>query len=76
MTKTIECRVTVDENHCALLQLPRDVEPGNHRLVVEISDAVRESTEGESFHLPLLSVGAWPDGLKLSRQEMYGDDGR
>jgi len=25
---------------------------------------------------PVISVGKWPDDLSLSREDMYGDDGR
>lgn len=25
---------------------------------------------------PVISVGAWPEGLSLRREDLYGDDGR
>ena len=30
----------------------------------------------EALNFPVMSVGKWPDGLSLSREDMYGDDGR
>ncbi len=29
-----------------------------------------------AFDFPVISVGQWPQNLTLSREEMYGDDGR
>lgn len=31
---------------------------------------------GTSFDFPVLSVGQWPQELGLSREELYGEDGR
>jgi hypothetical protein len=34
-------------------------------------------TERPPLDVPVLDVGPWPEGLELiSREEMYGDDGR
>ncbi|VAX06574.1 hypothetical protein MNBD_GAMMA26-274 [hydrothermal vent metagenome] len=33
-------------------------------------------TSKESLDFPVMSVGKWPDDLSLSREDMYGDDGR
>ncbi len=30
----------------------------------------------QSLNFPVMSVGKWPDDLSLSREDMYGDDGR
>jgi len=30
----------------------------------------------QSLDFPVISVGKWPDDLSLSREAMYGDDGR
>jgi hypothetical protein len=27
-------------------------------------------------HLPVISVGKWPEGLSRRREDLYGDDGR
>ncbi|HEX20602.1 MAG TPA: DUF2281 domain-containing protein [Acidiferrobacteraceae bacterium] len=34
------------------------------------------TTSKESLDFPVMSVGKWPDDLSLSREDMYGDDGR
>ena len=30
----------------------------------------------KSLDFPVMSVGKWPSDLSLSREDMYGDDGR
>lgn len=30
----------------------------------------------QPFDFPVISVGQWPEGLSLRREDMYGDDGR
>ncbi len=35
---------------------------------------ITASTKALDF--PVISVGKWPDDLSLSREDMYGDDGR
>jgi hypothetical protein len=29
-----------------------------------------------ALEFPVISVGPWPKGLSLSREDLYGDDGR
>lgn len=37
----------------------------------------RKTTSGkQSLDFPVMSVGKWPSDLSLSREDMYGDDGR
>lgn len=33
-------------------------------------------TSKESLDFPVMSVGKWPNDLSLSREDIYGDDGR
>jgi hypothetical protein len=32
--------------------------------------------QSADFDFPVISVGQWPQGLIIDREEMYGDDGR
>jgi hypothetical protein len=34
------------------------------------------ATDKEPLDFPVISVGKWPEGLSLRREDMYGDDGR
>lgn len=55
-----------------------------HQAVREaMREILTESEQKESglkrppLDIPILDLGPWPEGLKLiSREEMYGDDGR
>jgi hypothetical protein len=33
-------------------------------------------TKGQEFDFPVIRIDDWPEDLSLSREEMYGDDGR
>ena len=71
--RTIEATVEVDEEHRASIQLPADVPPGPHRvvLVIEGEPPVR-SPLTFSAH----DVGPWPEGFTASREQIYDDSGR
>ncbi len=34
------------------------------------------TTNKQSLDFPVDDLGVWPEGLSLSREDMYGDDGR
>ena len=34
------------------------------------------TTSKQSLDFPVDDLGIWPEGLSLSREDMYGDDGR
>ncbi len=36
----------------------------------------KTTTGKQSLDFPVMSVGTWPNDLSLSREDMYGDDGR
>ena len=36
----------------------------------------KTTTSKQSLDFPVMSVGKWPNDLSLSREDMYGDDGR
>ncbi len=36
----------------------------------------KKANTGKSLDFPVMSVGQWPSDLSLSREDMYGDDGR
>lgn len=36
----------------------------------------KTTTGKQSLNFPVMSVGSWPSDLSLSREGMYGDDGR
>ncbi|MBD2043664.1 hypothetical protein [Microcoleus sp. FACHB-672] len=79
--KMIKTVATVTENRQMTVQLPPDISPGEHQVVLVIDEksvsevpAVKEKRPPLNF--PVRSYGAWPTDLSLRREDMYGDDGR
>jgi len=71
--KTIETTIVVDESHQATVQLPADVAPGPHRVVMMIEGP---TTARVTLTFASHDVGLWPEGFRIRREENYGDDGR
>jgi hypothetical protein len=75
--KTIRTTAVVDADHRATIQMPEDVAPGEHRVLVVIEGEASEGPASKTLvDFPVIDVGRWPEGLSLRREEMYGDDGR
>jgi hypothetical protein len=74
--KTIETTVLVTPEGTVTLQLPEDIAPGEHRIVVVIDEQpiVREKRPPLKF--PEDRYGPWPEDLSLRREDMYGEWGR
>jgi hypothetical protein len=71
--RTIETIVTVDEQGMAMLRMPPDVAPGDHKVVVVIDEETKPRA-------PLVfsshDVGPWPlrPGETFGREDLYGED--
>jgi hypothetical protein len=74
--RTIETTATVAPDGTLTVQVPPDVTPGTHHIVLVIDDRPREARESPLGAFPVISVGAWPADLSLRREDMYGDAGR
>jgi hypothetical protein len=75
--KSIQTQAIVTDDRKVTLQLPEEIAPGLHTLIVVIDDRVAHTASGMSLDdFPIIDVGPWPEGLSLRREEMYGDDGR
>ena len=72
--RTVETTATVTPDGRVTVQVPLDVTPGTHQIVLVIDDEAREARERQLGSFPVVSVGAWPSSL--SREDMYGDAGR
>jgi hypothetical protein len=74
--RTIETTATVAPDGTLIVQVPPDVTPGTHQIVLVIDDWSREAPESQLDAFPVISVGAWPPDLSLRREDIYGDTGR
>ncbi len=43
---------------------------------VRLRKIITTKTNKQSLDFPVDDLGVWPEGLSLSREDMYGDDGR
>ncbi len=74
--KTIETIVTIGTDHKLILELPPDIGPGEHRIVVVIEDQPPLKPAHPPLDFPVIDVGPWPENLSLRREDMYNDWGR
>ena len=68
--KTIETTATVSSNGTLTVNIPVEIEPGQHRILVIVDEAVEPSAAPASFKLPTLKVGSWPKDLSLRREDI------
>lgn len=74
--KTIQTMVRVGEDRKLTVQLPEDVPPGEHAVVVVIDERPGPGAPFTMKDFPSHDVGPWPEGFTARREEIYGDDGR
>jgi hypothetical protein len=75
--RTLELIGQVEPDGRLTLQLPADIPPGAHRIVLVIDD--RPGTPPAPVSLddfPVDDYGPWPEGLSLRREDLYGEWGR
>jgi hypothetical protein len=75
--KTIQTQAIVTDDRTVTLQLPEEITPGLHTLVVVIDERVARPESALTLDdFPVIDVGPWPEGLSLRRGDSYGDGGR
>jgi hypothetical protein len=74
--RTVETVATVTPEGTLTVQVPPDVPPGAHRVVVVIEEEPAWGEKTPPFDFPVDDWGPWPEGLSLRREDMYGDWGR
>jgi hypothetical protein len=76
--RTIEAVVKIEEDRRLIVQLPADVPLGIHRVVAVLDDAPVPSAQDANgvWAFPVLANAVWPADMPLTREEIYGDDGR
>ena len=74
--RTIETTATITAEGTLIVQVPPDIPPGPHHIVVWIDDPPGRPDTRARHDFPVIHVGAWPADLSLRREDMYDDDGR
>jgi hypothetical protein len=74
--RSIETRGRVTKDGMLTLPAPRGTPPGEHPVVVVVDDQVLKPSQGVARELPVLHCGGWPEGISLSREDLYDDTGR
>jgi len=73
--KTIETTAVIGSDRMLTVQLPPDVAPGPHSILVVVDEPrVKASSRLDDF--PTIDVGPWPQTLSLRREDLYGDGDR
>jgi hypothetical protein len=70
--RTIETTAVIEPNGKLILQLPLDIPPGQHRVVVVIEEQPI-SERRPTLDFPVIDVGPWPEHLALGREDLYDD---
>lgn len=74
--RTVETTATVGSDGTLTAQVPPEVRPGRHRVVLVIEEEATGEDQPPMPDFPVIDVGPWPQGLSLRREDMYDDWGR
>jgi hypothetical protein len=74
--RAIDTTATVTSDGTLTAQVPPEIPPGQHRVVLVIEERAATRPGHSLADFPVLHVGAWPGDLSLRREDMYGDCGR
>jgi len=75
--KTIEINAVVGDDRKLTLQLPPEVNSGEHQIVVVVGDPPSERRQDWTIDdWPVHDAGFVDPNFNMSREELYGDDAR
>ena len=74
--RTIETTARVSDDRKLVVQLPLDVTPGEHRVVVVIEESPAAPRQREPLRFSGYDVGLIDPNFTFRRDDLYGDDGR
>jgi len=69
--RTIETTATVTSDGKITVQVPPDILPGEHRVVVVIDEQLVKKEKRLPLDLPAHDYGPWPADLSLRREDMH-----
>lgn len=71
--RTIETTATITEDGQLTLQVPPDLAPGQHRVVVVIEERAASLSKRSPLQFSTYPVGLVSSALTFRREELYGD---
>ena len=74
--KIIDTTILVTPDGTVTLQLPEDISPGEHRIVVVIDEQPIMKGKRPPLKFPAYPVGLVVDDVRLRREYFYDDQGR
>jgi hypothetical protein len=75
--KTFQTTIVVDAERRATIQLPADVAPGPHQVVVVLDEPAGPRARPSMADFPRHDIPwPFPEGSTLRREEIYDDSGR
>lgn len=74
--RMIETTVMVTEEDKMTIQLPQDIAPGEHQVVIVIEEQPIKKETQSLADFPVRDSGPWPANLSLRREDMYDEWGR
>jgi hypothetical protein len=75
--KTIETTAVVGDDRKLTVQLPLDIAPGPHQIVVVVDGPRSEQPQAWTMNeWPIHEAALADPNFTMRREELYGDDGR
>jgi len=73
---TLETKAVVTPDHKLTVEVPAEVRPGEHRVVLMIDDGTAEGEKQRPVDFPSYPAGPVDEGFRFRRKDLYGPDGR
>ena len=75
--RTLTTTAVISPNHTLTVQVPGDIAPGVHEVVIVIGGPAPQQSQPLSFRdWPAHDVGLVDPTMTFRREDLYGDDGR
>ncbi|MBI3798281.1 MAG: hypothetical protein HY268_15120 [Deltaproteobacteria bacterium] len=74
--RTIETTATVTSDGKLVLEVPPDIPPAEHQVVIVIEEQPIKKEIQSLANFPVRDYGPWPANLSLRREDMYDEWGR
>ncbi|MGE0820472.1 MAG: hypothetical protein AB7G75_06545 [Candidatus Binatia bacterium] len=74
--RTIETTAVVTEDGKLTINVPPDIAPGEHQVVMIIEEQPVKKAARPPLDFPVDNWGPWPENLALRREDMYDEWGR